>query len=225
MRHKTCLYTRSEHNTKPALLSKASAGTIFLMMNKTLYQLKRIYTSFQNGAVFTAFDTETTGLRPVEDRIIEIGAVRFSKDGELGEFSTLVYPGVIIPRFCTELTGITTKMVYGQPTFGEIAPAFLEFSAGSTLIAHNCNFDITFMNAELERCNMKKLTPPLIPGVDTVRSSRAAFPDLGCWKLQFLAAHFGIPPGNAHRATDDARVCKEVFLKCLKAYEEAAAAH
>lgn len=190
-------------------------------MDKKLYQLKNTYTAFQDGAVFTAFDTETTGLRPAEDRIIEIGAIRFNKDGELGEFSTLVYPGILIPRFCTELTGITTKMVYGQPEFPDIAEQFLSFTAGTTLVAHNCNFDVNFMNSELSRAGMQKLKAPLIPGVDTVQFSRSAFPDLGCWKLQSLAAHFGIPPGNAHRATDDARVCKEIFLKCLKAYEEA----
>lgn len=193
-------------------------------MDKKLYQLKSIYSAYKAGAVFTAFDTETTGLRPAEDRIIEIGAVRFNKDGELGEFSTLVYPGIIIPRFCTELTGITTAMVYGQPTFSDIAGSFLSFAAGSTLVAHNCNFDVSFVNAELSRAGMPLLTSPLIPGADTVQLARAAFPDLGCWKLQSLAAHFDIPPGNAHRATDDARVCKEVLLKCLKAYEEAAAA-
>lgn len=208
----------------PALLSTDSSRHYFLNMDKKLYQLKKVYTAYKAGAVFTAFDTETTGLRPAEDRIIEIGAVRFNKDGELGEFSTLVYPGILIPRFCTELTGITTKMVYGQPTFAEIAPSFLEFAADSTLIAHNCNFDISFMNSELSRAEMPLLKAPLVPGADTVKFSRAAFPNLGSWKLQSLAAHFGIPPGNAHRATDDARVCKEIFLICLKAFEEAAAA-
>ena len=193
-------------------------------MEKQLYQLKRVWSAFQAGAVFTAFDTETTGLKPSEDRIIEIGAVRFNKDGELGEFSTLVYPGMIIPRFCTELTGITTAMVYGQPKFSDIAGKFLSFAEGSTLVAHNCNFDVSFMNAELSRAGMPLLKAPLVPGADTVKFSRAAFPELGCWKLQSLAAHFGIPPGSAHRATDDARVCKEIFLICLKAYEEAAAA-
>lgn len=193
-------------------------------MDKKLYQLKQIYSAFQSGAVFTAFDTETTGLKPAEDRIIEIGAVRFNKDGELGEFSTLVYPGLIIPRYCTEITGITTAMVYGQPEFSEIASGFLSFASGSTLVAHNCNFDINFVNNELKRAGMPLLKAPLIPAVDTVNFSRAAFPDLGCWKLQSLAAHFSIPPGNAHRATDDARVCKEVFLKCLKAFEEAGTA-
>lgn len=193
-------------------------------MDKKLYQLKHIYTAFQTGAEFTAFDTETTGLKPAEDRIIEIGAVRFNKDGELGEFSTLVYPGMIIPRFCTELTGITTAMVYGQPAFKDIADSFLSFAAGTKLIAHNCNFDIHFMNSELSRAGLPLLTSPLVPGADTVQFSRAAFPDLGCWKLQSLAAHFGIPPGSAYRATDDARVCKEIFLICMKAYEEAALA-
>lgn len=193
-------------------------------MDKKLYQLKPIYTAYKAGAVFTAFDTETTGLRPAEDRIIEIGAVRFNRDGELGEFSTLVYPGMIIPRFCTELTGITTAMVYGQPTFSDIAESFLSFAEGSTLVAHNCNFDVSFVNTELSRAGMPLLKAPLIPGADTVKFSRAAFPDLGCWKLQFLASHFGIPPGNAHRATDDARVCKEIFLKCINAFEEAMSA-
>jgi len=163
--------------------------------------------------VFCALDTETTGLKPAEEKIIEIGAVKFNSSGVIGHFSTLVNPGILIPPFCQELTGITNKMVFNQKNFKEIVGDFLEFLGDSIIIAHNAQFDIRFLNAELERLEMEPLGNRAI---DTLRFSRWAFPENEHWTLQFLASQFGIEVKNAHRAEDDARVCMEVFFKCIE---------
>ena len=167
-----------------------------------------------SGAVFCALDTETTGLKPAEERIIEIGAVKFDKSGVLGTFSTLVNPRVLIPPFCTELTGITNKMVFGQKEFKEIAGDFLDFLGEETIIvAHNAQFDLRFVNAELERMNHEILPNRAI---DTLRFSRWTYPENEHWTLQYLANQFKIEVKSAHRASDDARVCMELFFKCIE---------
>lgn len=175
---------------------------------------RRMNRMLGSGAVFCAVDTETTGLKPDEERIIEIGAVKFDSSGVLGTFSTLVNPRILIPPFCQELTGITNKMVFGQKEFREIAGDFLSFlGEDSIIIAHNAQFDLRFINAELERMNREPLANK---AVDTLRFSRWAYPENEHWTLQFLAKQLEIEVKSAHRAEDDARVCMELFLRCIK---------
>src|SRR5689334_24890543 len=100
---------------------------------------------------FVVFDLETTGGSPDEDAITEIGAVKVCGGEVLGEFATLVDPGRGIPPEIVALTGITDAMVYQAPRLDEVLPAFLEFAAGSALVAHNSGFDVTFMKAACRR--------------------------------------------------------------------------
>src|SRR5205085_4944714 len=94
---------------------------------------------------FVVVDLETTGGSPASCAITEIGAVKVCGGEVLGEFQTLVNPGVPIPAFISVLTGITDIAVAGSPRIGAVLPAFLEFAAGSTLVAHNAPFDISFL--------------------------------------------------------------------------------
>lgn len=177
-----------------------------------LNDYRRMNRLVQSGAVFCALDTETTGLKPDEDRIIEFGAVRFDRSGVLATFSTLVNPRVLIPHFCQELTGITNKMVFGQKEFSELSAELLEFIDSSIIVAHNAQFDLRFLNCELERMNHEILKNK---AVDTLRFSRWAYPENEHWTLQYLANQLGIEVKSAHRAEDDARVCMEIFLRCI----------
>ena len=102
-------------------------------------------------------------------------------------------------------------MVANEPTFAQICDDFLDFINGTILVAHNANFDIGFVNAELLRINKPELKKPNIPAVDTLKNSRKIYPELGKYNLQFLANEFCISVESAHRALDDARVCMEVF--------------
>ena len=171
--------------------------------------IKRV---FDEGNTFVAFDTETTGLSAQRERIIEIGAVKFDRSGEIARFGTLLDPERPIPAKITEITGITDDMVREMPTAKAAVPDFLEFSKGCVVVAHNAPFDLQFLNWELIRLGLDTLQNRT---VDTLRLSRAVFPRLKCWKQPFLAETLSIPVREAHRAWDDARVCMEIFVKMV----------
>ncbi|MBR4825743.1 MAG: 3'-5' exonuclease [Spirochaetaceae bacterium] len=177
-----------------------------------MLEIQDLLQMYDSGAVFTAFDTETTGLNPEEEKILEIGAVSFDRLGIRARYNVLINPQRKILPEITRVNGIDDAMVCGKPVFAENAGHFLDFIKGSVLIAHNAPFDLGFVNTELNRINL----PPLQnETADTLKLSRDMLPDLGKYNLQFLAKYFEINVVNAHRAEDDARVCMEVFLKLL----------
>lgn len=186
-----------------------------MQQNKKITDLKMVLRLFDKGVPFIAFDTETTSLSPNTGRIIEIGAVKFNKDGPISFFSQLINPQTIIPPFITELTGITTKMTILQPSMYKVLPSFLDFIEDTTLIAHNAQFDMNFLNAECIKCNMN---PTKNKFIDTLIISNRCFPELEKHKLDFLADNLNLDKGNSHRALDDAKTCYELFLKCLDKY-------
>lgn len=178
--------------------------------------IEQLLRSYLGGEVFTAFDTETTGLSSKYEKIIEIGAVKFDKNGIIDTYSVLINPEKVISSNITSITGITNQMVCNCPTFSEITPSFLNFINETKLVAHNAKFDISFVNAELEKTPYNNLRKSQCNAVDTVKVSQKVFPALPCYKLQELAKHFNIKVDAAHRAYDDARVCMELFLICMK---------
>jgi len=93
---------------------------------------------------FVVFDLETTGAKAPPCRITEIGAYRVRNGEVMEEFQTLVNPDMPIPRFITELTGISDDMVAGAPLFADIADDLLNFIGDSILVAHNSGFDMRF---------------------------------------------------------------------------------
>lgn len=185
--------------------------------NKHLKKVLELLRLFEGGAILAAIDTETTGLNPATDRLLEVGAVRFSKDGVIDTFNQLINPGCSIPYNATRINHITEDMVQTCPTEKEILPDLVKFVSNSILVAHNANFDLKFINTALVRCGHKSLSNRV---EDTVKISRSIFPSLESHRLQFLAQHFNIDPGNAHRAQDDARVCMELLLICLQQVSE-----
>jgi len=161
---------------------------------------------------FVVFDVETTGLSPVEDRMLEIGAV-VVKDGEqIDTFSTYVDPDRPIPYEITKLTGITDTDVQGAPSQKDAVMAFLAFAKGRTLVAHNANFDVGFI---YEACQKHGIayTPNYI---DTVAIARRVLPELKNHKLDTVAAHFGRTDFNHHRAFEDAGVTAHIFIEMSK---------
>ena len=89
--------------------------------------IEQLLHSYLGGEVFTAFDTETTGLSSKYEKIIEIGAVKFDKNGIIDTYSVLINPEKVISSNITSITGITNQMVCNCPTFSEITPSFLNF--------------------------------------------------------------------------------------------------
>jgi len=179
-------------------------------LNKILKDYKKLHLLYNSGAVFTAFDTETTGISPSNSRIIEIGAVTFNKDGIISTWNQLFNPGIPIPPFITGLTHISDSMVQDCPRIEECLPYFVSLISDNCLIAHNAQFDLNFINSELEWAGM---TPTKNRTIDTLRYSQWAYPELPKHKLDYLADTLKINKGTSHRALDDALTCMNLFIK------------
>ena len=111
-----------------------------------------------NLSTFIAFDFETTGLDPNNDKIIEIAAIRF-KHGEITDrFVSLVNPEFDIPHLITEITGISNSMVFKAPKEAEIVDSFLTFLGDSPLVAHNIHFDEQFLSRLCQRYEKENIT-------------------------------------------------------------------
>lgn len=163
---------------------------------------------------FVVFDLETTGVSSGEHAITEIGAVKVRGGEVLGEFGTLVDPGSPIPPFISVLTGITDSMVVAAPRIESVLPSFLEFAAGSTLVAHNANFDVGFLKAA---CAAHGYPPPAHRVVDTVELARKLLTrdEAPNCKLSTLAAIFSRTE-PCHRALSDARATVDVLHALLE---------
>ena len=181
--------------------------------NKKITDLRRLRKLYQEGAVFTAFDTETSGITPTNSRIIEIGAVQFTKDGIISKWQKLFDPDQILSSFIISLTHITQEMVDAADPINHHIRDFLRFLGSSIIVAHNAQFDLNFLNAECENCGLPVTKNHAI---DTLQLSRIIYPEAQYHKLDFLADYLGIDKGSSHRALDDAITCMELFKKCLE---------
>lgn len=164
---------------------------------------------------FVVVDLETTGGRANgeagrADAITEIGAVKVRGGVVLGELATLVDPQRDIPPQIVQLTGITSAMVHDAPTIDAVLPAFLEFSRGAVLVAHNARFDIGFLKAAARRCDISWPRPPVLCTVQLARRvlSREEAPSV---RLAALAKLFAVATQPTHRALDDARATVDVL--------------
>lgn len=164
--------------------------------------------------VFVAFDFETTGLHPAVDRIVEFGAVRFSPGRELGEYSQLSNPGIPIHPDAARVSGITDAAVAAMPPVAQVLPIFMDFVGDAILVAHNAEFDGSFLRAELHRAGMPTVANLIL---DTQVLAQKAFPGRKSYALQNLVEMLGIPANSAHRAGDDARQCMRLFEHCVEA--------
>lgn len=163
---------------------------------------------------FVVVDLETTGSSPGNSAITEIGAVKVRGGEVLGEFQTLVNPGVPVPAMISVLTGITTAMVVQAPPIAEVLPSFLEFAHGAVLVAHNAGFDIGFLKAAARSMD---LTWPAPQVLDTVRLARKVVTrdEAPNHKLATLAGLFGASVTPEHRALADARATVDVLHALL----------
>lgn len=163
---------------------------------------------------FVVVDLETTGGSPAGSRITEIGAVAYRGGERLGAFQTLVNPGVPIPPFITQLTGIDDLTVAGAPPLSAVLPSFVEFARGAVFVAHNARFDFTFLNVALERFGHEPLPPPPVCTARLAR--RVVWPDVPNVRLQTLAEYFRTATRPTHRALADAETCVEVLHGLLE---------
>ena len=158
--------------------------------------------------VWVAIDTETTGLDPESDRIIEVGAVKFRGDEVLGVFQSFVNPGERLSRFIRDYTGIRQQDVDGAPYFSDVATELLPFIGGAPVVGHNVGFDLSFL-----RSHGLPIDGPLS---DTYDLGRVFVPWSSSHSLTGLAKELDVPVVRAHRAADDAETTRRVFIALLR---------
>lgn len=178
-------------------------------------------------------DIETTGLRPQDERIIEIAALRIC-NGELqDQFTTLLNPHRDVPQEITDLTGISDGLLADKPSFAEILPGLLAFLRDTPgleaprLVGHNVSFDFSFLQHEILRAQLgdvalasDPVSPPYTPRlVCTAEASRALIPreSVGRYRLGNVASYLKIPHRPLHRAMSDALATYDV-LRALSAH-------
>lgn len=154
-----------------------------------------------------AIDLETTGLSASRDAIIEIGAVRFDRERTIDEFHTLVNPGRELPQFIRDLTGITQEQVDSAPSFPMVADRLRRFMSGATPVAHNASFDLGFLRQNGVDAGSRFC--------DTFELAYLVRPAARGYSLPQLAKQLSVNPGRSHRALDDARTARDVFLALL----------
>ena len=158
---------------------------------------------------FVAIDVETTGLRPANQRIIEIGAVRFRDGLEVERFATLVNPGKRLPKAIVALTGIRDADVADQPEFSAVADELVAFVGASVIAGHNVGFDLGFLDAELKRSGRQAFANERI---DTVGLAMKLLPGVRKPSLDRVARSLGLKSRDLHRADVDADLCGRVAM-------------
>ena len=141
---------------------------------------------------YVILDTETTGLEPQNSELIEIAAVKVKNREIENVFNRLIRPKLPIPEKITQITGITNEIVDEAPALEEITAEFLEFIQGGTLVMHNAEFDLSFINHHIFLPRKMELGNAHIC---TLKVSRFVLPHLQNHKLGTLAKHFEIRPG------------------------------
>ena len=159
---------------------------------------------------YVVVDLETTGnSSKAGDRIIQFAAIVIENGEITYQYSSYVNPERSIPPFIQEFTGITEEDVKSAPTFKEIAPYIIGILEEAVFVAHNVLFDLTFLQAELERVGYEMF---LGYTVDTVEMAKIISPRMDSFKLEDLSRAYGHVHDCPHQADSDAYATALLFL-------------
>jgi DNA polymerase III subunit epsilon len=161
--------------------------------------------------IFSIVDIETTGGHPSANAIIEIAIIKFDGQEIIDQYQQLINPGREIPYFITALTGIDNDMVADAPSFAEVASSISKFLEGSIFVAHNVNFDYSFVKHQLNLAGYEFNAEKLC----TVRLARKLLPGYPSYSLGKICKQLGIENEAAHRAYGDAAATVELFKRIL----------
>jgi DNA polymerase-3 subunit epsilon len=165
---------------------------------------------------FSIIDIETTGFSKTYDRIIEVAIIRVNSAGEiLNSYESLVNPNRDVGAI--HIHGLTASSLSKAPDFKVIAQSIIDILNNSTIVAHNKNFDLGFLNSEFKRAN---IIIPELSGVCTLQLSKHLFPELPSRKLQVLCEYLDILVENSHEAYSDCKATMNLFLKMYESYIE-----
>lgn len=162
--------------------------------------------------MYAIVDIETTGGYAAANGIIEIAIKIFDGQQVTEEYETLINPGQAIPKYIQAFTGITNEMVEGAPYFEEVAEKVFTYLQGNIFVAHNVNFDYSFIKNHLDFYGYSFTAKKLC----TVRLARQIFPGLSSYSLGNLCQSLEIEIINRHRAGGDASATVVLFRKLIE---------
>lgn len=162
--------------------------------------------------MYAIVDIETTGGYAAANGITEISIQIFDGQNIVEQFETLINPGQQIPKYIQAFTGISNEMVQDAPRFEEVAGKIYSILQGNIFVAHNVNFDYSFIKNHLEFYGYTLTAKKLC----TVRLSRQIFPGHPSYSLGNLCHSLGIEVSNRHRAGGDANATVILFKKLLE---------
>lgn len=162
---------------------------------------------------YTIVDLETTGLDPENDEIIEVGALQVTNGEIKSVFNKLVCPSKKVSAEITNITGITNEMLEHEPYIKPVLEEFSRFIDESILVAHNAEFDVSFIRNNFRKWLNKELNNQ---SICTVVMSRELLPGLDNHKLHTVARYFGIEVSNRHRAIGDVEITYQVWFKLIE---------
>ncbi len=176
------------------------------------YLVDDIMVNPQFSDTYCVFDLETTGFDPEkQDKITEIAICKVKNGEIIDEYTTFINPERNIPYNVQQLTHITEDMVKDAPTIEEALPTILDFIQGSTLVAHNSDFDINFLNYFVNKEGYKDRFNNLI--IDTLMIAKELYYYLPNKKLGTIVEELGIELEGAHRAINDTRATAKMFIR------------
>ena len=162
------------------------------------------------------FDTETTGLEPLKgDRLVEIGAVELFNHLPTGrDFHIYINPERSMPEEAFRVHGLSDEFLSDKPVFSALVDDFIDFIGDATLIAHNANFDIGFINAEFARLGKPPIPPERV--IDTLALARRKYP-MGPNSLDALCSRYGIDSSKrtVHGGLIDSVLLADVYLELI----------
>lgn len=165
----------------------------------------------KNTKTYAIIDLETTGLDPINDRIIEIGAIRIGKESK--EYSTLISQEIKIPEKIRDLTGIRDEDIKNGKDEEIAINELLDFIGQDSLVGYNINFDIKFINEALKRQEKPKIKNMTYDVMKYVKNDKLFLKN---YKLETVAKEYGINEKVLHRALGDARITQKLIRKLEK---------
>jgi len=178
-----------------------------LKRNQSLYTKTKTENFVDN---YIIFDLETTGLNPKDDKIIEIGALKYQDNNLIDSFSILINPKEKLSKKIIEITGITDDMLKDCDTIDNVLPKFLNWIEDYTLIAHNGSFDLGFIENKIKELNLEMINNK---NIDTLYLSRKYITNIENHRLETLKKYFNLNY-DSHRALNDCYITNHVYQHC-----------
>ena len=157
--------------------------------------------------MYAIIDTETSGGKYNEEKIIEIAIIIFDGKNIIDTFTTLIKPNVKVDYFVQKLTGIKNSDLVDKKTFRDYAKRISNLVSNKVIVGHNVEYDYRILKNELESCNIKFSSETIC----TIKMSKEKYNDLKYYNLNYLCNYFNIKLKNHHRAYDDAFATLELF--------------